>query len=77
MAIESALFMLATSNDTDGNGLIEVSDLEELNAIRFDLNGDGMIDARAYRYRLIQIASYETAFGISRKGNVSCSKYLL
>ena len=27
--------------DADGDGLIEVSNLEQLNAIRYDLDGDG------------------------------------
>ena len=30
--------------DADGDGLIDVHDLEQLNAIRYDLNGDGEID---------------------------------
>ena len=33
--------------DTDGDGLIEVSNLEQLNAIRYDLNGDGRPDANS------------------------------
>ena len=31
--------------DTDGDGLIEISYLEQLNAIRYDLDGDGRPDA--------------------------------
>ena len=34
--------------DTDGNGLIEVSNLEHLNAIRYDLDGDGRSSVEAY-----------------------------
>ena len=30
--------------DADGDGLIDVHDLEQLNAIRYDLNGDGEMD---------------------------------
>ena len=30
--------------DTNGNGLIEVSNLEQLDAIRYDLDGDGIPD---------------------------------
>ena len=30
--------------DTDGDGLIEVSNLEQLNAIRYDLDGNGSAD---------------------------------
>ena len=35
---------LRSTYDTDNDGLIEVHDLEQLNAIRYDLNGDGKID---------------------------------
>ena len=35
---------LPTVYDTDGDGLIEVSDLEQLDAIRYDLDGDGRPD---------------------------------
>ena len=34
--------------DTDGDGLIEVSNLEQLNAIRYDLDGDGRSSVEAY-----------------------------
>ena len=34
-----------TSYDTDGDGLIEVANLEQLNAIRWDLDGDGLPDS--------------------------------
>ena len=30
--------------DADGDGLIEISNLEQLNAVRYDLNGDGTLD---------------------------------
>ena len=43
--------------DTDSNGLIEVSTLEQLNAIRYDLDGDGEVDFPTNE------AAY-TAFGI-------------
>ena len=33
--------------DTDGDGLIEVSNLEQLNAIRYDLDGDGRADGES------------------------------
>ena len=35
---------LRRAYDADGDGLIDVHDLEQLNAIRYDLNGDGEID---------------------------------
>ena len=34
--------------DADGDGLIEVSNLEQLNAIRYDLDGDGRSSVEAY-----------------------------
>ena len=46
----SATYAIASSQsgdgkyDTDGDGLIEIGFLEQLDAIRFDLNGDGMAD---------------------------------
>ena len=35
--------------DADADGLIEVSNLEQLNAIRYDLDGDGQADAESNR----------------------------
>ncbi len=35
---------LAFRHDSDGDGLIEVSNLEQLDAIRYDLDGDGIAD---------------------------------
>ena len=40
----------AVDYDTDDDGLIEVSDLTQLNAIRWDLNGDGLPDNSAADY---------------------------
>ena len=34
-----------TDYDRDGDGLIEIDSLAQLNAIRWDLNGDGAVDA--------------------------------
>ena len=34
--------------DTDGDGLIEISSLEQLNAVRYDLDGDGNSTTREY-----------------------------
>ena len=57
--------------DTDGDGLIEVSNLEQLNAIRYDLDGDGRPDAKFQRGRLRR--------GLSGNGlqPVSCNGYEL
>ena len=45
-----------TDYDTDGDGLIEISNLDQLNAIRWDLNGNGNPDLAEY------IDSYNAAF---------------
>ncbi len=45
--------------DTDSDGLIEVSSLAQLNAVRWDLNGDGAIDASASTN---DTTAYNTAF---------------
>ena len=39
-----------TDYDTDGNGLIEINSLEQLNAVRWDLTGAGAPAANAARY---------------------------
>ena len=50
LLIAAASYGIATSqspngqHDTDGDRLIEISNLEQLNAIRYDLDGDGMPD---------------------------------
>ena len=59
--------------DADDDGLIEVSTLDQLNAIRFDLNGDGQADNSRHE------AEYAIGFpdGISRAGcpGDGCSGY--
>ena len=51
--------------DADGDGLIEVSNLEQLNAIRYDLDGDGKADGDA--------EVYDAAFPAD-PGEVVCSQ---
>ncbi len=48
-----------TNYDTDGDGLIAITTLAQLNAIRWDLNGDGAIDAFA---TTADTTAYNTAF---------------
>ena len=57
-------------HDTDGDGLIEIQYLEQLDAIRYDLNGDGKADANA------GIAPYASAFP-GTVCNSSCNGYEL
>ena len=37
-----------TDYDTDNDGLIEVTTLAQLNAMRYDLNGDGLVDGATW-----------------------------
>ncbi len=58
--------------DTDGDGLIEVSNLEQLDAIRYDLDGDGNPDSNA--------ETYAAAFPNAEAGevcNANCNGYEL
>ena len=54
----------------DDPNLIDVTTLDRLNAIRFDLDGDGMVDAGL---STADSMAYEAAFGLPRKGSVSCT----
>ena len=64
-----------TSYDTDRDGLIEVSSLMQLNAVRWDLDGDGLPDSSS------GIAGFATAFPGALDGmgcpNSECSGYEL
>ena len=60
--------------DADGDKLIEVSNLEQLDAIRYDLDGDGQADAESGR------DSYAAAFPVSGSETVclaNCNGYEL
>ena len=55
--------------DTDNDGLIEVSNLEQLNAIRWDLDGDGeVLSANEATYG----AAFPTTSGGSTYGAIEC-----
>ena len=64
-----------TTYDTDGDGLIEVANLEQLDAIRWDLNGDGLPDSSS------GMAGFATAFPGALDGmgcpDSGCSGYEL
>ncbi len=49
--------------DGDGDGLIEIASLAQLNAVRWDLNGDGAVDDTA------NSDAYATAFPVSDGGS--------
>ena len=55
---------------SDDPTLIDINNLEKLNAIRYDLDGNGMPDADASEADSIV---YEDAFGLDRRGSVSCT----
>ncbi len=57
----------ATSYDSDGDGLIEVTSLEQLDALRYDLDGNGRADfssdAQAYAAAFPEVAAAEGCEG--------------
>ena len=61
--------LIGEDKDVNDNGLIEVSSLEQLHAIRYDLDGDGVPSGTDP-----QQAAYRTAFGLSGVGTAaSCT----
>ena len=61
--------LIGEDKDVNGNGLIEVSSLEQLDAIRYDLDGDGTPSGTD-----LEQTAYRTAFGISGAATVaSCT----
>ena len=54
--------------DEDGDGLIDITTLAQLNVLRFDLNGNGMVDTGV---DAIGRTTYEAAFDL-RRGEVAC-----
>ena len=64
-----------TDYDTDNNGLIEISSLAQLHAMRWDLNGDGALDTSA------DTTAYREAFSTPMSGmgcpNTGCTGYEL
>ena len=60
--------LIGEDKDENDNGLIEVSSLEQLDAIRYDLDGDGVPSGTN-----LEQAAYRTAFGVSGAATVvSC-----
>ena len=57
--------------DTDGDGLIEISNLEQFDAIRYDLDGDGVVDLNPYDpnpYQDVAGATYARAYPNAASG---------
>ena len=71
-AILALLFLSSASlwAQSDDATLINITTLAQLDAIRYDLNGDGMVDASA---SMADSISYETAFSLARKGSITCT----
>ena len=53
-----------TDYDTDDDGLIEVTTLAQLNAIRYDLNGDGFVDGATWEPYYAETAFSTGALGM-------------
>ena len=49
LALRGVAAQTPTDYDTDNDGLIEVDSLAKLNAMRWDLNGDGVVDNANHR----------------------------
>ena len=64
---------LPSSYDTDGDGLIEISNLDQLNAVRWDLDGNGT-PSRGYAYA---VAFPVAAGGSVCPANTTCTGYEL
>ena len=72
-AILALLLFLSSASlwaQSDDATLTNITNLEQLHAIRYDLNGDGMVDASA---SMADSISYETAFSLARKGSITCT----
>ena len=62
--------------DIDNNGLIEISVLEQLNAIRWDLDGDGVVDSSIADSQPYMAAFPDAVTGMGCPGN-ECNGYEL
>lgn len=71
LAASVALAQQAGGSDSDGDGLIEVASLEQLDAIRWDLNGDGVADDAA------NAGAYAAAFPDGTRCASGCTGYEL
>ena len=63
----SSIFLPASRADSDGDGLIEITSLAQLNAVRWDLNGDGLADSGGSNI------SYTAAFPVASGPQQSCN----
>ena len=63
----ASVFVGQPRADSDGDGLIEITSLAQLSAVRWDLNGDGLADDDA------NDSDYNTAFPAQASGNNTCN----
>ncbi len=68
IAAQRALLRRTTAYDGDGDGLIDVTSLAQLDAIRYDLNGDGRAD------RIADIGAYAAGYPDAIPG-MGCPSY--
>ena len=68
VAVCAAVSVCALRGQDDPR-LINVFSLEQLNAMRYDLNGDGAVDGGVSEANAMV---YEAAFGLAREGSVVC-----
>ena len=59
-----------SDHDSDGDGLIEVTTVEQLNAVRYDLDGDGAVVDDADTADVDEAALYAAAFPVTPGGSV-------
>ena len=72
-AILALLLFLSSASlwaQSDDATLINITTLAQLDAIHYDMDGDGMVDASA---SMADSISYETAFSLARKGSITCT----
>ena len=59
-----------SNHDSDGDGLIEITTVEQLNAVRYDLDGDGTVEDDDNTEGVDEAALYSAAFPVASDGSV-------
>ena len=81
--LETRLVETALSNhDSDGDGLIQITTVEQLNAVRYDLDGDGAVEDDDSTEGVDEASLYSAVFPVASDGSVcpvgtSCTGYEL
>ncbi len=71
-----------SNHDSDGDGLIQITTVEQLNAVRYDLDGNGTAEDDDSTEGVDEAAAYAAAFPVASDGSVcpegtSCAGYEL